>query len=184
MDQTRPRRRTADLRQGRLSLPGAIYFVTFCTQQRAAVFQTPAAHSAAQSICRQLGEAGDADTFAATTIPDHVHLLFRLGDRLTLDRVIAKWRAQVRRLVPGLAWQPNYFEHRLRPTESAESYAWYVFMNPYRAGLIGLNECWLGWWTDGSVAWTFLREAKPGPCPQPEWREQMDDVQQTLVTGE
>ena len=129
-------------------------------------------------------EEGDVAMFAIITMPDHVHLLFRLGERLTLDRVVAKWRALVGRLVVGLDWQPNFFEHRLRPSEEIESYACYVFMNPYRAGLIGLSECWPGWWSDGSMDWKFLKEARQGPCPQPEWMERVEDWEAKLVTRE
>jgi len=117
-------------------------------------------------------------------MPDHVHLLFRLGNRLALDRVIAKWRASVRRLLVDLNWQPNYFEHLLRPFEDAESYAWYIFMNPYHAQLIGLNDSWAGWWTDTLVSWRFLSDVLPVLRPLPEWLDMFEGVAHTLATGE
>jgi REP element-mobilizing transposase RayT len=32
-------------------------------------------------------------------------------------------------------WQKNFYDHILRPNESAESVAWYIWLNPMRARL-------------------------------------------------
>lgn len=50
-------------------------------------------------------------------MPDHMHLLFRLGEKLTFSRVIGRFKAKTMRpvLECGLMWQQNVFEHRLRP---------------------------------------------------------------------
>jgi REP element-mobilizing transposase RayT len=181
---TPPRRRTAALRIGRLSIADATYFVTFCTARRAPLLVSDMACAACHRACRTLRDDGDAAILAATVMPDHVHLLLQLGARLTLDRVIAKWKAQVSRLSPNFAWQANYFEHRLRPEESVERYAWYVFMNPYRARLIGVDDCGPGWWPASQNAWNFMDRARPGPRPQPEWLEQVEETARTLITGE
>jgi REP element-mobilizing transposase RayT len=172
------------LRVGRLSIPGATYFVTTCTAKRAPLLALSAACVAAHSACRTLIVDSDATILAATIMPDHAHLLLQLGVRLTLDRVVAKWKAQVRRLSPDCAWQANYFEHRLRPDEPAERYAWYVFMNPYRARLIGVDDCWPGWWPVSVAAWTFLDAARQGPRPRREWLDQIEEAARALVTGE
>ena len=107
-------------------------------------------------------------------MPDHVHLLFTLGNRLTLAQVIGSWKSTIRKNLPPSdtaqpLWQANYFEHRLRPDESAERYAWYVFMNPYLPKLTSTDLTWPGWWTDGDIRWEFLDRALPGPTPHPEW---------------
>jgi len=177
-------RRTADLRIGRESIPGATYFATFCAARRAPLLDSDTARAAGHDACRALERDGDAAVLAATIMPEHVHLLLRLGARLPLDRVIAKWKSQVRRACPGLVWQANYFEHRLRSRESSEPYAWYVFMNPYRARLVDLGDCWRGWWSGSQCAWGFLDRARPGPCPQPEWMEEVEVTARSLTTGE
>lgn len=179
-----PLRQTGELRKGRISLAGATYFVTFGTARRIPALAVPAAIPAAHSICRRLVQDGDVSAFTATVMPDHVHLLFELGGQLALDRVVAKWRALVRRSVEGLEWQANFFEHRLRAHEASEPYAWYIFMNPYRAGLITDDKPWPGWWTDEAVAHGFLAMTRLGPCPQPEWLGQMDERTRGLITGE
>jgi putative transposase len=161
-----------------------VYFVTFCTAQRARILDIPRLSAICHGAIRLIDASGDAAVLAATIMPDHVHLLLRLGERLSLDRVIAKWKAQVSRSVPDCVWQANYFEHRLRPEESAEAYAWYVFMNPYRARLHDVDKCWPGWWPDPQVAWAFLEAARPGPCPLPEWLGQVDRIAAKLTIGE
>jgi putative transposase len=182
--QPRVWRRTGELRKGRQSIPGARYFVTFATDERAPWLKSGAAIAAAHLICAEMVEERTFETLTMTVMPDHVHLLFQLGERLTVDRAVAKWRALVRQAVAGLRWQPNFFEHRLRADETSETYAFYVFMNPYRAALIDSDLVWPGWWADGGVAYEFLARARVGPRPQPEWVEQKDDGAKSLAVGE
>ena len=172
------------MRKGRISLVGANYFVTFGTARRTPALAPSSAILAVHAVCRRLVQEGDVSALTATVMPDHIHLLFRLGGNLALDRVVAKWRALARRAVAGLDWQANFFEHRLRPDEKTEPYAWYIFMNPYCAGLLGCDQSWPGWWTDGQGPYEFLTKARPGPCPQPEWLDQQKEWAGVIVTGE
>jgi len=126
-------------------------------------------HRAVIDTWWSLGVAGDWTLEAATVMPDHVHLLFALGGRLPFDRTMAKWKGLVSRSVGESIWQVNVFEHRLRDDEDGEPYAWYVFMNPYHAGLVADAEVWPGWWPVSDRCWRFIAAARPGPCPQPEW---------------
>ncbi len=178
-----PTRQTTALRQGRQSLAGAVYFVTFCTAHRQPWLTSSEARRAGAAVCDELVASGDARMLAATLMPDHVHLLFALGGRLSLARLVAKWKARVRPALGGGAWQANYFEHRLRPEEAEEPYAWYIFMNPYRSGLVTVEEVWSGWWPLPESAWTFLALARSGPRPQPEWLDRYDATVRGLVIG-
>ena len=179
-----PRRNTRDLRRGRMSIAGARYFVTFCTAGRAPF---PAGDEAVERVHRAFDEvtaARDAEILAGTVMPDHVHILFRLGERLSLDRVVAKLKARARAPGARVVWQANYFEHRLREPEDVEVYAWYVFMNPYVAALCSLDDRWPGWWRSDVVGWRFLDLARPGPLPQPEWLGQVKERTRGLVVGD
>ena len=177
-------RHTAELRHARVSTQGAVYFVTFCVAFRSHSLAGQDSHALGHAACRTLVDDRDVEWLTATVMPDHVHLLFQLGKRLALNRVIAKRRAQVRRSSPVLVWQANYFDHKLHPIECTETYAWYIFMNPYRAGLVRLDESWSGWWNDGAIPWTFLAKARSGPCPQPQWLITFDNQARGLITGE
>ena len=83
---------------------------------------------------------------AGVVMPDHVHLLFRLGEKLTFSQVMGRFKAKTRRPIfeYGLLWQQNVFEHRLRPDEKVLPVLHYIFMNPYRKGLTGMDERWPG----------------------------------------
>ena len=170
-------------------MPGARYFVTFCTAERrpwlAAGWTIRAGHD---GFC-ELKRSGDAEILAATIMPDHVHLLLVLGGRLSIAQVVAKWKMRMRQAggapAGGSLWQANYFEHRLRADESSERYAWYIFMNPYAAGLRDADEKWPGWWMPEEwPRWEFLERARPGPLPQAEWLGDVAVRSARLSTGE
>lgn len=86
----------------------------------------------------------------AVIMPDHIHLLATLHDKLPLSRVIARLKSKTRAALAttGLRWQGNYYEHRLRETDAIESVLHYICLNPYRAALLPTSDTypwsWLG----------------------------------------
>ena len=127
----------------------------------------------------------DAEILAGCVMPDHVHLLFTLGPRLRIGQIHAKAKMLLRRPLPGpIIWQEDAFEHRLRPKEESEDYAFYCFMNPYQAGLVTAESPWPGWWTRHPERLRFLGLARPGRCPQPEWITLLPEVASRIVAGE
>ena len=113
----------------------------------------------------------------------HVHWLLTLGTRLTIGQVVGKVKAAVRRTHPGLRWQDNFFEHRLRPQEPAESYAFYTFMNPYCAELCTIDEKWPGWIASPKVRWEFEALLRDGGLPHAEWIVKSRREARTLAAG-
>ena len=109
---------------------------------------------------------------AFTVMPDHVHWLFQLGDRLTLGRTIARFKFQTSSglLAHRLIWQRDFFEHRLRGSESVEEYALYIFLNPYRAQLINAGS-WPGWWSATVDLFEFWTKLNGDGSPPTEWLE-------------
>jgi len=88
-----------------------------------------------------------------------------------LGRVVARFRAQTRPVLgaAGLVWQRDFFEHRLRLAESMESYGLYVFLNPYRAGLIAADQAWPHWHCPRPETFLFMSQLNPGAVPPCEW---------------
>jgi len=124
-------------------MPSTRYFLTLCVRGREPVLTEPSCAERLVTAWRELQESGDLTLLAATVMPDHVHTLFILGDRLPLGRVIAKYKTLARD--HGRAtwrWQQDGYEHRLRENEDSSEYGFYIFMNPYRAQLIEPLECW------------------------------------------
>ncbi len=179
-----PERKTARLRWGRVSTPGACYFLTLCTQHRAPVLTSPPASDSMLAAIRSL-HATDFVLHASNIMPDHVHLLFTLGTRLTLGQVMGKFKTLSRD--QGLApwrWQEDGFEHRLRPEESAEDYGFYIFMNPYRAGLRPVDRPWPWWLCPDRAQFCFPAHLCSGDTPRPEWLEKIETVAARITTGE
>lgn len=180
----RPSRKTARLRHGRVSLPGARYFLTVCTQGRAPVLTQPDNATRIMQTFRTLNDGGCA-LHAATIMPDHAHLLLTLGPDLTLGQTMAKFKNLARDL--GRApwhWQADGFEHRLRPHELAEDYGFYIFMNPYRARLVSTNLVWPWWFCPDLAVFQFSSHLN-GPAGIPsEWLGRAEETAQRVVSGE
>jgi hypothetical protein len=66
--------------------------------------------------------------------------------------------------------------------ETIERYGLYVFLNPYRAGLITADEKWPHWWCPHPENLSFISELNPAGTPPPEWIG--EPAQADLETGE
>ncbi|MDR1280775.1 MAG: transposase [Opitutaceae bacterium] len=170
--QTRhPVRQTDNLRRGRISQPDARYFVTFVTQDRTPWLAAPESARTALRILRTGHDASDWTLEIATCMPDHLHVLFSLsGPRLTIGQCVARWKFQIRQATnPANQWQRNFWEHRLYPDEDHERYALYIFLNPWRAGLLPLAEAWPHTWMPTPWRFRFTQHLTPGATPPAEW---------------
>ena len=177
-------RQTSALDAHRWSESGTAYFVTCRTRFRAAGLTTGAVASAIRGIVTLSDATGDTVTHAFTIMPDHLHWLFTLGSRLSLGRVIARLKAQSKDAMAagGLDWQRDFFEHRLRTEEKIEHYGLYVFLNPYRAGLLSARGKWVHWWCSRSESFRFILRLNPDGTPPPEWIG--EPIPEGLATGE
>jgi putative transposase len=75
-------------------------------------------------------------------MPDHLHMLIGVPGDTELSKLIRDFKRVTARLTK-IAWQRNFFDHRLRHDESESEKAAYIRENPVRAGLIGPDEKWL-----------------------------------------
>ena len=66
------------------------------------------------------------------------------------------------------AWQRDFYEHRLRVGEDIEAYAFYIFLNPYRAELISMGA-WPAWWSAQSNLLEFTAKVNSDGSPPKEW---------------
>jgi REP element-mobilizing transposase RayT len=176
-------RQTQDLVRGRVSGAGTIYFLTWCTAQRAPLLADAPSLGLARQCLAACDSTGDGTLLAGTVMPDHIHLLLELGPRLTVSQLVAKTKAAITRSRPGMKWQLNFFEHRVRTVESAEAYAFYIFMNPYVAGLCPVERTWAGWIPSLEARWEFEGKLREGGLPQPEWVEEARRFSHTLPPG-
>ncbi len=95
---------------------------------------------------RRVHDRGDVESLAFVVMPDHVHWLIRLGDRLlqNLMQDVKSYsgfhvKQSIQRhseAIPVAIWQKSYHDHALRKEESVQDVARYIVMNPVRAGIV------------------------------------------------
>jgi REP element-mobilizing transposase RayT len=180
-----PRRKTTRLRWGRISGAGADYFVTLCTQEREPVLTNGTTAIRLLDILGQMHRESDIRLLAATIMPDHAHLLFTLGKRLSYGRVIAKFKTLGRdQGRVDWRWQEDGFEHQLRSHEKMEDYGFYLYMNPYQAGLITIREHWPWWCCPTPSLFSFLQGLNADGSPPAAWLGESERVAARIVSRE
>lgn len=80
-------------------------------------------------------------------MPDHAHFFVRIGSGQTLGESVRHLKQAVTKaLRAGLAdlrvWQPGFFDHLMRSSESYHEKWAYVSENPVRAGLVRQAADW------------------------------------------
>jgi len=178
-------RKTARLRFGRVSVPGASYFLTFGTKDRVPILAQANVGAGVCDTIRTMHESGDCHILAATVMPDHVHLLLTLGHDLTIGQVMGKLKVMTRNQGKTTwRWQAEGFEHRVRSTESIEDFGFYTFMNPYRAGLCPLAEKWSWWFCPNPSQFLFLEKLESIQSVPHEWLGLSDKIAGGIATGD
>ena len=132
-----------DLRKGRVNEPGRSYVVTTVLAERSSRYF--ADFSCARLVVaemRSLHDAGNVESQARVVMPDHVHWLFQLSDRLSLAEVVKRFKARSALRVNrhlrrrGQLWQRAYYDRAVRRQEDFRAIARYIVANPLRAGLV------------------------------------------------
>lgn len=143
------------LRVGCFSGPHQIYLVTTVTQHREPIFRDV---NLGRILVRAMifqQQLGKVDSLAFVVMPDHLHWLFKLGEKASLHDVVRRvkgYSAQqinALRQSDGPVWQSGFHDHALRRQEDVGQVARYVVANPLRAGLVDCLEDYPLW----DVAW-------------------------------
>ena len=127
-------------------IEGEVYFMTICTRPKGV---NQLAHDEVWPVIEASvlyqQDMGRWDCALFLAMPDHVHLLAGFDDSGGMSKCISHWKRWIARKL-GVAWQRDYFDHRLRSHESAEEKAHYIRMNPVRAGLVARPDDWKYQW--------------------------------------
>ena len=134
------------------------YFITTCTDKRGKLLATKAVH---ELLLEEWSDARERHGWLVgsyVVMPDHVHFFARPSDPGTskpLSKFIGTWKQWTskrfrREVDPGFGalpeeavlWQPGFFDHVLRSSESYSEKWDYVRNNPVRAGLVGDADDW------------------------------------------
>ncbi len=131
-----------DLLKGRVSLAHHVYHVTTGTEARLPLFENFFHGRCVVNEMRRLHDTGLLDSIAWVVMPDHVHWLFQLGDRLTLSQMVKRFKARSALAIHALTtnngpiWQRGFYDHAIRQDEDLKAVARYIVANPIRAGLV------------------------------------------------
>ena len=74
-------------------------------------------------------------------MPDHLHAIMSFGADVSMRTCIAQWKRYITSK-STVAWQRDFFDHRLRNDDSYVEKAQYIRMNPVRAGWVKNPEEW------------------------------------------
>ncbi len=158
------------LRRGRWSVSGAEYFITLCTHDRRPGLTEPTVRSGVLAGLQGLEAEGAWRLNAAVVMPDHVHILATIGESSSLAGAVRLFKGRLTPLLRkgGLRWQQAYFDHRMRPKEDRLPVLLYIFLNPYRAGILPQCERWPGYYCC-EEDWTWFGVLTTESVPVPEW---------------
>jgi putative transposase len=148
------------MRYRRVVLPGATYFFTLITYQRAPLFSD---ESNVQRWHRAVAKVQRARPFvveAEVVLPDHLHMLWTMPDAdadyatrmrliktvFTKDRTsqFSSRSANESRASKGegTSWQRRYWEHVIRDERDFQAHLDYIHINPVQHGLVARARDW------------------------------------------
>lgn len=160
----------AALRQHRWSASGVEYFVTFNLATGSSGLHQPTAKVAIEAEERALEAAGAWHIRTRVIMPDHIHLLFVLGDTFPLAECLRRFKGRLSLVLRthGLRWQAGFYEHRMRVGKDRLPVFLYILLNPYRAKLLPPNERWPGYFC-AKEDWAWFGSLTNESAPVPEW---------------
>ncbi len=122
------------------STPGSVFSITIGTSPRHDVFADVAFGRACIDLLEVESARCAVEVLAYCLMPDHVHLLLRLGEKASLPAFVRGWKSRcygesLRRGQLTSFWQRSFYDHALRKEEDLRQVALYILANPVRRGL-------------------------------------------------
>lgn len=116
------------------------YFVTICCHENRPVFVDARRANRLIETLRQQAAANQFAVHAFCVMPDHFHALVLGLDEasdllLFVRRIKLATTREFCRASKRSLWQKKFYDHVLRPGDSPERVATYIWMNPVRKGL-------------------------------------------------
>lgn len=84
-------------------------------------------------------------------MPDHLHAIIKFQPGFPMKKTTQSWKRFASGSL-GIAWQRDFFDHRLRHFGSYNEKWRYILNNPVRAGLAEKVEDWPYVWTGEQIA--------------------------------
>jgi REP element-mobilizing transposase RayT len=118
-----------------------IWFITICCSRRGEnQLASPNVGKALVESINYRWQVGHWHPHLFLLMPDHCHALISFPADRSIRRTIFDWKHWTSSH-HGVAWQRDFFDHRLRG-EGFDEKASYIIHNPVRAGLVTMPEEW------------------------------------------
>ena len=128
---------------------GAVFFITInCEPRGRNQLTTPTAASTIERSLHHQNSCGAWWIHLFLLMPDHLHGLISFSRETPMQSSIQNWKRFLARHI-GIAWQRDFFDHRLRNDESLTEKWNYIRENPVRKGLAAKPDDWPYQWTSG-----------------------------------
>ena len=120
-----------------------VYFITFCTADRKPILATDAVHQNFRTFSKNALQYGVV-IGQYVIMPDHTHFFIRMAPDQRLGTTIRLLKRSLSAAItdPLPHWQPGFFDHLLRHSESYSEKWNYVRNNPVRAGWVESPDDW------------------------------------------
>jgi len=120
-----------------------LYFITFNTHNRQTFLANTETHRRFITFAENSAARGAA-IGRYVLMPDHIHLFLRCHESLKIGDTIRLMKRSLSAAIknPAPHWQPGFFDHILRQSESYAEKWRYVEQNPVRAGLVENPADW------------------------------------------
>jgi putative transposase len=128
--------RQKELRKGRFSQKNQIYHITTATANREPIFKDLYLVRKVINTIKLSDSLAYTTTLAFVIMPDHIHWLIQLGDKVSLQQLVRSMKSQTAKVATKPIWQAGYYDHAIRKDEDIIAIARYIIANPIRAGLV------------------------------------------------
>jgi len=136
----------ADLRKGRVSLPGVCYFITTDVERGCPPIPFPEGAELVIECWRWLRDHRRTWNGGYVVMDDHVHFLMLLREGFTLPRVLDSFKTYTATRInqilgrKGIFWQEGYYDHAIRDESDFWACLNYMHNNPVRRGWVERPE--------------------------------------------
>jgi len=151
-----------------------MYFVTLCFHRRRRFGKNSRIARWLIAALREHAASSDFFVHAYCVMPDHMHILAAAAaDDSNLVKFVESFKQATAidfaRRVQRRLWQFKYYDRILRASDSTDRVAWYVWLNPVRAGLCSkpIDYAFLGSFTEIG---TRLLKGVAAPEWTPPWK--------------
>jgi len=137
-----PKKGSHNLRIGRFSQQGYVYFITTRCYKNSRIFIDEKAVEVVFESIDWLIAHSYIDLYFCIVMPDHLHMIISLVDTKCLSEVIKSIKQYSSRKIKSILtisdpiWQEQYYDHTIRKEENLIDVIKYCWYNPVRAGLV------------------------------------------------